>query len=108
MIDKLDSTTEQKDSPSNPKLRTTAKPNQRWGNWRFNAENLTLGFQHPRHNWATELDLERTNTPAGLLDAIFQTVGGRPDWVFTPKDKADLLLALERRLARTSGEGGPL
>jgi hypothetical protein len=103
----LDVTNPQPDSPSDPDLRTRARPDQRWGNWRFNAENLTLAYERPGqadHESVRYIDLERAVTPALLLDMFIQMFSGRvgdPDdqaadpSVFMPKDVSDLLQAIE-------------
>lgn len=59
---------------------------RQWGNWKFQADNLTL--QHQLY----EVDLERIHDSAEMLDWIFQVLN-KP-WAIE-KDLADLLVALD-------------
>ena len=66
-----------------------------FGNWRLQASNYTL--QHKTHYW--EIDLERCNTSAQILDWIFH-MRGKGGW--TDQDTLDLLAAFAAILAPMS------
>jgi len=65
-----------------------------WGDWHFDAERLTLDYK-PNGTWRYEVDLERINDSASLLDWIFQ-VNGHHFYEQWPSDvMQDLLDALD-------------
>ena len=45
---------------------------KQWGYWIFRSSNLVLELQNKRGGWAYEVDLERINSTAQMLDWIFQ------------------------------------
>jgi len=45
---------------------------KQWGYWIFRSTNLVLELQNERGSWAYEVDLERINCTAQMLDIIFQ------------------------------------
>tara|TARA_Y100000114_G_scaffold120772_1_gene115800 strand:+ start:375 stop:836 length:462 start_codon:yes stop_codon:yes gene_type:complete len=45
---------------------------KQWGYWIFRSSNLVLELQTKRGGWAYEIDLERINSTAEMLDWIFQ------------------------------------
>lgn len=60
----------------------------RWGDWEWDAERLVL-FHRVRH---FEVDLERMNTSAAVLDWICQV--SKKAWA-SPKDVGDLVQAVD-------------
>jgi hypothetical protein len=60
----------------------------RWGKWRFNREAMTL--THDEHDY--EVDLERMQASAAVLDWIFQV--SAKNWA-TSEDIGDLVRALD-------------
>lgn len=65
-----------------------------WGHWKYNPNNLTLAFRKRVGDDETyyEVDLERCNTSAEMLDWIFQIKN--KNWC-SDKDIADLLRAFD-------------
>ena len=45
---------------------------KQWGYWIFRSTNLVLELQTKKGGWAYEVDLERINSTAQMLDWIFQ------------------------------------
>jgi len=68
------------------------KHGYKWGNWRFDAERLTLDYK-PNGRWQYEIDLERCATGSQLCDWIFQVLGRWP-----AQDMLDMLEALNTLL----------
>jgi hypothetical protein len=66
----------------------------RWGNWRLDAKNLTLEHLTGDH-LDYDVDLEKMNTSAEMLDWIFQVRGKA--WA-SDQDMGDLLTALDELL----------
>ena len=58
-----------------------------WGNWVYDAKHLTLTYRPTRY----EIDLERLDTCAAMLDTIFQI--GMKGW--GAKNVSDLIHALD-------------
>ena len=73
-------------------VRTRKHCSQRWGHWRLNRENWTLGFWPTPHATIYEVDIEFMNTSAVMLDWIFQV---RTHTWATRADMGDLLHALD-------------
>jgi hypothetical protein len=64
---------------------------RKWGNWRLDAERLCLEFL--THGTVTyEIDIERIQSSAGVLDWIFQI--NQKSWA-SDKDIADLVQAFD-------------
>jgi len=47
-------------------------PKRKWGNWIFRSSILTLQLKAKNYNTLYEVDLERINSTADMLDWIFQ------------------------------------
>jgi len=63
----------------------------KWGNWSFDATNLTLVHENEKY----EIDLETINSSSEMLDWIFQICN--KEWG-TPQVVYDLLTAFEEIL----------
>ncbi len=74
-------------------IHVYAKPplfhDRRWGNWRLDAERLCLVFEQDR--WTYEVDIERINNSAQMLDWIYQVK--QKGWA-SPTVLCDLLNSL--------------
>jgi len=51
---------------------TVDPPKRKWGNWIFRSSILTLQLKAKNNNTLYEVDLERINSTAEMLDWIFQ------------------------------------
>ena len=66
----------------------------RWGRWQYNPSShcLEIVKQKGGHKFTYEVDLNRCNTGAKLLDWIYQVQG--KNWI-SPDDVADLVYAVD-------------
>lgn len=64
----------------------------RWGNWQFDSEGLTLDYQDGYESHWYEVSLRRITSSSEMLDWIFQASGKA--WI-SRKDMGDLVAALE-------------
>lgn len=64
----------------------------RWGNWVYSAESLALEHRDAHDHWDYEVDLERCETSAAVLDWIVQC--SYKPWI-THQDLGDLIEALD-------------